>query len=206
MMVATAVAADEKKVSDLAIFDAHIHYSHDVWQAIPPADAIRRLREAGVERALVSSSSDEGTQRLYQADPAFVVPSLRPYRKRGTIDSWIAWTLSEGALHVSDQTNASATTNGLRVVDGSAWAHDRCAAFGGLASAKVTNEVVAEFKRAQKEALGLFIQGEDFVRKAIAASGDPKRAELLMEQVGGEDPLPLEFIARRQPRRVAGRL
>ncbi|HUV17366.1 MAG TPA: FGGY family carbohydrate kinase [Ilumatobacteraceae bacterium] len=48
----------------------------------------------------------------------------------GTIDSWIAWTLSEGALHVSDQTNASATTNGLRVVDGSMWAHDRCAAFG----------------------------------------------------------------------------
>ncbi len=87
--VATAVAGDEKKVSDLPIFDAHIHYSHDVWQAIPPADAIRRLREAGVERALVSSSSDEGTQRLYQADPTFVVPSLRPYRKRGTIDTWM---------------------------------------------------------------------------------------------------------------------
>ena len=48
----------------------------------------------------------------------------------GTIDSWIAWTLSDGALHVSDQTNASATTNGLRVVDGTAWASDRCAAFG----------------------------------------------------------------------------
>ncbi len=87
--VATAVAGDEKEVSDLPIFDAHIHYSHDVWQAIPPADAIRRLREAGVKRALVSSSSDEGTQRLYQADPAFVVPSLRPYRKRGTLDTWM---------------------------------------------------------------------------------------------------------------------
>ena len=87
--VATAVAGDEKEVSDLPIFDAHIHYSHDVWEAIPPADAIRRLREAGVERALVSSSSDEGTQRLYQADPTFVVPSLRPYRKRGTIDTWM---------------------------------------------------------------------------------------------------------------------
>ena len=87
--VATVVAGDEKEVSDLPIFDAHIHYSHDVWQAIAPADAIRRLREAGVERALVSSSSDEGTQRLYQADPAFVVPSLRPYRKRGTIDTWM---------------------------------------------------------------------------------------------------------------------
>ena len=89
MTVATAVAEDEEEVSDLPIFDAHIHYSHDVWQAIPPADAIRRLREAGVERALVSSSSDEGTQRLYQADPSFVVPSLRPYRKRGTIDTWM---------------------------------------------------------------------------------------------------------------------
>ena len=87
--VATAVAEDEEEVSDLPVFDAHIHYSHDVWQAISPADAIRRLREAGVERALVSSSSDEGTQRLYQADPTFVVPSLRPYRKRGTIDSWM---------------------------------------------------------------------------------------------------------------------
>ena len=89
MTVATAVAGDENKASDLPIFDAHIHYSHDVWQAIAPADAIRRLREAGVERALVSSSSDEGTQRLYQADPTFVVPSLRPYRKRGTLDTWM---------------------------------------------------------------------------------------------------------------------
>ena len=58
MSVATTVAADETKVSDMTVFDAHIHYSHDVWDAIPPEDAIRRLREAGVERALVSSSSD----------------------------------------------------------------------------------------------------------------------------------------------------
>lgn len=86
---ATAVAGDNKKVTDLPVFDAHIHYSHDVWEAIPPEDAIRRLRAAGVERALVSSSSDEGTQKLYRADPAFVVPSLRPYRERGTIGTWM---------------------------------------------------------------------------------------------------------------------
>jgi len=48
----------------------------------------------------------------------------------GTVDSWIAWTLSEGALHVSDQTNASATTNGLRLVDGTAWNAAVCDAFG----------------------------------------------------------------------------
>ena len=71
------------------VFDAHIHYSHDAWEAFSPEDAIRRLREAGVNRAMVSSSSDEGTQRLYQADSSFVVPSLRPYRKRGELQTWM---------------------------------------------------------------------------------------------------------------------
>lgn len=47
----------------------------------------------------------------------------------GTIDSWVVWTLTEGAAHVSDQTNASATTNGLRRVDGSAWRDDILDAF-----------------------------------------------------------------------------
>lgn len=87
--VSASTADIENDVNALPIFDGHIHYSHDVWDAISPADAIKRLREVGVKRALVSSSSDEGTQRLYQADPSFVVPSLRPYRKRGTIDSWM---------------------------------------------------------------------------------------------------------------------
>lgn len=83
------IAGDETKTYSLPIFDGHIHYSHDVWDAISPEDAIRRLKAVGVKRAMVSSSSDEGTQRLYQADPTFVVPSLRPYRKRGTIETWM---------------------------------------------------------------------------------------------------------------------
>lgn len=40
----------------------------------------------------------------------------------GTIDTWIAWTLSEGALHVSDHTNAAVT--GLYSIDERAW-HQR---------------------------------------------------------------------------------
>jgi glycerol kinase len=47
----------------------------------------------------------------------------------GTIDSWLAWVLSEGALHISDQTNASATTTGLRAIDGSGWRRDVLDAF-----------------------------------------------------------------------------
>jgi hypothetical protein len=86
----TASTMQEEYGDDLLpIFDAHIHYSHDVWEAFSPDDVIRRLREAGVKRAMVSSSSDEGTQRLYQADPDFVVPSLRPYRKRGELQTWM---------------------------------------------------------------------------------------------------------------------
>lgn len=73
----------------MPIFDAHIHYSHDVWDAIAPADAIRRLKAAGISRAMVSSSSDDGTQALFAVDPEFVIPVLRPYRQRGTLRSWM---------------------------------------------------------------------------------------------------------------------
>ena len=71
------------------VFDAHIHYSDDVWEAIPPKVAIQRMRDVGIVRATVSSSSDDGTQMLYQADPTFVIPVLRPYRTRGTTGTWM---------------------------------------------------------------------------------------------------------------------
>ncbi len=70
------------------VIDAHIHYSHDAWETIPPEKAVEILRSAGLKKALVSSSSDEGTQKLYLIAPELVVPVLRPYRKRGEISSW----------------------------------------------------------------------------------------------------------------------
>ena len=70
------------------VIDAHIHYSHDAWEIVPPQKAIEILREAGLKKAFVSSSSDEGTQKLYALAPDLVVPVLRPYRKRGEISSW----------------------------------------------------------------------------------------------------------------------
>jgi hypothetical protein len=73
----------------MPIFDAHVHYSHDAWDSTPPKAAIAILRKAGLKRAMVSSSSDEGTQKLYAEAPDLVVPSLRPYRKRGEIATWV---------------------------------------------------------------------------------------------------------------------
>jgi hypothetical protein len=72
----------------LPIFDAHLHYSHDAWERLPPAEAVAILRAAGLKRAMVSSSSDEGTQKLYALAPDLVLPVLRPYRTRGEIGTW----------------------------------------------------------------------------------------------------------------------
>ena len=54
---------------------------------------------------------------------AFLLDMADPDRSRdllfGTVDTWIAWHLSEGAVHVTDATNAGVT--GLITLDGSAW-------------------------------------------------------------------------------------
>lgn len=75
--------------AELPIFDAHIHYSHDAWDVLPPKAAIALLREAGVRRALVSSSNDDGTLKLYAEAPDLIIPELRPYRHRGETGSWV---------------------------------------------------------------------------------------------------------------------
>lgn len=71
------------------IFDAHIHYSHDAVVAVPPDQVAKLLRDAGVVKALVSSSDDDGTQLLKAAAPDIIVPALRPYRRRGETSTWM---------------------------------------------------------------------------------------------------------------------
>jgi glycerol kinase len=83
----------------------------------------------------------------------------------GTIDSWIAWTLTEGAVHVSDQTNASATTNGLRRVDGTGWNREVCEAFG-----------------VPEEALPTVVDSVGVLGHATALPGAPPIASMLGDQ------------------------
>jgi len=84
-----AAAATWTHAADLPLFDAHIHYSHDAWQATPPKEAVAILRKAGLKRAVVSSSGDDGTQQLLAAAPDLIVPSLRPYRNRSEVSTWV---------------------------------------------------------------------------------------------------------------------
>jgi predicted TIM-barrel fold metal-dependent hydrolase len=86
--------------AELPIFDAHVHYSHDAWSVVPPKEAIAILKKAGVTRALVSSSDDEGTQKLLAEAPDIVIPELRPYRKRGEVGTW---TKDEAALRYVEE-------------------------------------------------------------------------------------------------------
>lgn len=81
---AAANAADPVR----PVIDVHIHYSHDAWNMLPPPEAIKVLRQAGLKKAFVSSSSDDGTQMLYKAAPDLIVPVLRPYRSRGETGTW----------------------------------------------------------------------------------------------------------------------
>lgn len=46
----------------------------------------------------------------------------------GTVDTWIAWTLSQGALHVTDHTNAAVT--GLYSVETATWNERTCELLG----------------------------------------------------------------------------
>ena len=77
------------QADELIVIDSHIHYSHDAWQKFPPPKAVEILRDSGLKKAFVSSSSDQGTQMLYQEAPDLIVPVLRPYRKRGETYSWL---------------------------------------------------------------------------------------------------------------------
>lgn len=72
----------------LPIFDAHIHYSEPDWDAFTPERALSILARANVFRALVSSTPDEGTLRLYQRAPRGIIPFLRPYRTRADTATW----------------------------------------------------------------------------------------------------------------------
>ena len=81
-------AAHSPGAAELPIFDAHVHYSHDAWERVPPPAAIDILRKAGIARALVSSSDDEGNQKLIAQAPELIVSSLRPYRSRADVGGW----------------------------------------------------------------------------------------------------------------------
>ena len=50
---------------ELPIFDAHLRYSRPDWQVFTPKRILAILDQAGVQRALLSNTPDDGTLQLY---------------------------------------------------------------------------------------------------------------------------------------------
>ena len=86
------------------------------WQDLRTVGRCLELRGEGL-RLAPNASATKLEWLLDQADPA---------RERdlcfGTVDTWVAWTLSGGALHVTDATNAGVT--GLLTFDASGWSEE----------------------------------------------------------------------------------
>ena len=77
----------------LSIFDVHVHYAHNAFEAVPASSLIDMMRKAGLSKALVSGamapgSIDDGAQKLYALAPDLIVPSLRPYRNFEDLRTW----------------------------------------------------------------------------------------------------------------------
>jgi hypothetical protein len=81
-------AQEAATTDDLPIFDTHLHYSQDAWGLFSAQDILTLMDQAGVYRALVSSTPDDGTLTLYQLAPDRIIPILRPYRARTDMATW----------------------------------------------------------------------------------------------------------------------
>ncbi len=75
-------------VETLPLFDAHMHYKEPAWTPYPPATVVELMDKSGVAMALVSSTPDEGTIKLWEFAPQRVVPELRPYHGQAGSSNW----------------------------------------------------------------------------------------------------------------------
>ena len=72
----------------LPIFDVHMHYSRAAWDVVTPDQVIAKMNKAGVSKALVSSTPDDGTLKLHAAAPQRIVAGYRPYESSGDLGGW----------------------------------------------------------------------------------------------------------------------
>ena len=107
-----------------------------VWQDRRTAPMCRRLKDAGAEAQIA-------TRTGLLLDPYFSaskiawlldhIPGARERAERGelafgTVDSFLLWRLTAGAMHATDATNASRTA--LYDIHANTWSDELCALFG----------------------------------------------------------------------------
>lgn len=86
--VSAADAPQAVPQEELPIFDVHIHYNREAWSLYSVDEALAILDRAGVSKAFVSSTPDEGTLQLHARAPERIVLNLRPYRTPSDPATW----------------------------------------------------------------------------------------------------------------------
>jgi glycerol kinase len=110
-----------------------------VWQDRRTADRCRTLRAEGCEpevrarTGLVLDPYFSATKLAWLLDPAAGGVEADADLAVGTVDSWVLWRLTGGAVHATEPTNASRTM--LYDLAAGAWADDLLTRFGVPAAA-----------------------------------------------------------------------
>ncbi|MFN3613451.1 MAG: glycerol kinase GlpK [Rubrimonas sp.] len=132
-----------------------------VWQDRRTADMCRALREAGHE-AMISERTGllldpyfSGTKLAWLLDH---VDGARAAAERGellfgTVDTWLIWRLTEGAVHATDATNAARTL--LYDIGRGAWDEDICRLLGiPIAMLPEVRDSAADFGASRADLFG----------------------------------------------------
>ncbi|MET0004174.1 MAG: amidohydrolase family protein [Candidatus Thiodiazotropha sp.] len=90
------IAGDDRNIigkgaEELPLFYAHMHYKRSAWMPFPPNVILSMMDNNGVAMALVSSSPDEGTIKLWEYAPKRIVPEMRPYNDHFGPSNWTKW-------------------------------------------------------------------------------------------------------------------
>ena len=82
------VIASWKPNREPPIFDAQVHYNEESWEEIRVKAIVNTATEKNVPWLLVGSLPNEGTWRLYEENPAQVIPMMVPYHTRDERETW----------------------------------------------------------------------------------------------------------------------
>ncbi len=92
-------------------------YNAIVWQCRRTADMIDELKKDGFDKVIREKTGLIPDAYFSASKIAWILDNVRGVRERaekgeilfGTVDTWLIWNLTKGAVHVTDYTNASRT-------------------------------------------------------------------------------------------------
>ncbi len=167
--VARAALADGGPVAAVGIADQRastLVWDRGTGEPVAPGLGWQDLRTVGTCLEL-GAEGIRVAPNLTATKAQALLDQVDPERSRdlcvGTVDSWVAWTLSEGSLHVTDPTNAALTA--LQTAGGDDW-----------------DDAVLDRLRISRDSLPRVVDTVGVVGEATALPGAPPIAGIIGDQ------------------------